>query len=485
MVIDFRCRCHPAPNRCRRSVSILKSREMCRHDYTAGSPLPPPPRTTTKTTTATAVVPSRSSPPPVLSLSTFMPSSPGALLSRAPFSPSALLLFCPPLPLSLALSAPRPSCQGAVTFLPSPVRVFLTDEGARARLPGPRGGGGGAGDVYRKLAAQVGHPRCCSILTLFSLGARRVRVGGVMLAHPPGWAPLGSLGSHLFEDATQTRSHGLPLVARGRRGPTLNCVVCFLTLPLRIKQVFGKEQGGITDAERTRAKVACLGIIYGRSALMLLVSLFATAVVSMLLLGITLSRLLRSIVLRKRGSQPCRNSNSLRRPSSPVRAVSVSPIKAPFPNLAWLCTTNRPSVVLVPPMLPPTRARLRTRKPQAWAPRKWPRTWRSQRVRWDRQPAEGASVSRKSWARCLEGAGLSFAMKTYRQSSWCSHARACRGNTVARISIGTPMGPLGPRFGWSWTVRQARASSCANVSRTFFGMRPIPFRSTFVIQRFT
>lgn len=35
--------------------------------------------------------------------------------------------------------------------------------------------------------------------------------------------------------------------------------------PLRFaEQVFGKNQAGITDAERTRAKVVCLGIIYGK-----------------------------------------------------------------------------------------------------------------------------------------------------------------------------------------------------------------------------
>lgn len=35
-----------------------------------------------------------------------------------------------------------------------------------------------------------------------------------------------------------------------------------LTNHLR-EQVFGKNQADITDAERTRAKVVCLGIIYG------------------------------------------------------------------------------------------------------------------------------------------------------------------------------------------------------------------------------
>lgn len=65
---------------------------------------------------------------------------------------------------------------------------------------------------------------------------------------------------------------------------------------LKNKQVFGKEQGSITDEERTRAKVVCLGIIYGGSApsaLMLL--FFVSAWLSILMLvTTTLPSLLRS-----------------------------------------------------------------------------------------------------------------------------------------------------------------------------------------------
>lgn len=41
-----------------------------------------------------------------------------------------------------------------------------------------------------------------------------------------------------------------------------------ILLFVRIEKVFGKEEGVISDHERTRAKVVCLGIIYGASKLL-------------------------------------------------------------------------------------------------------------------------------------------------------------------------------------------------------------------------
>lgn len=38
----------------------------------------------------------------------------------------------------------------------------------------------------------------------------------------------------------------------------------------RFAQVFGKDEVMVTDAERDRAKVVCLGIIYGKASTRLL-----------------------------------------------------------------------------------------------------------------------------------------------------------------------------------------------------------------------
>lgn len=49
---------------------------------------------------------------------------------------------------------------------------------------------------------------------------------------------------------------------------------------LRRFQVFGKEESDITDAERTRAKVVCLGIIYGMLLLLMLLLLLLLLLLS-------------------------------------------------------------------------------------------------------------------------------------------------------------------------------------------------------------